>query len=75
MKHGKREGFVEIELCETKGGAKNPVVKRKISADDNSSLWFINGVVAKQADVSYHSLSMLFHNLMYFLGSYRLLSW
>ena len=71
MKHGKREGFVEIELCETKGGAKNPVIRRKISADDNSSTWFINGVVVKQADVSY----MYLNQNCLIAGSYRLPSW
>ena len=54
MKHGKRDGFVEIELCETRKAGKNPVIKRKISADQNSSTWFINGVVCKQADVREH---------------------
>ncbi len=46
---------MEIELCETRKAGKNPVIKRKISADFNSSTWFINGVVCKQADVREHA--------------------
>ena len=42
---------MEIELCEI--GKKNPVIKRKISADSNSSVWFINGSACKHADVSF----------------------
>ncbi len=54
VKHGKTEGYVEIELCAI--DRKNPVIKRKILADSNSSVWFINEAICKQADVSYYLL-------------------
>jgi len=52
VKHGKKDGYVEIELYEPNTARGNPVIRRKISALDESSVWYINDAVVRQADVS-----------------------
>jgi len=50
IKHGKMEGFVEIELYDPRG--KNPIIRRHLNIRDNSSTWLINGRTVQLKEVT-----------------------
>jgi chromosome segregation ATPase len=70
VRNGSREAEIEVEL---KGGTRqkgrNPVIKRIIKRDGNSSKWFLNGQTATHKDIKelMHSLGIQVDNLCQFL--------
>ena len=50
VKHGKKNGYVEIELYS--GDSNKPItVRRSISSEHNRSEWVLNGRSAKEQQV------------------------
>ncbi|XP_065886406.1 structural maintenance of chromosomes protein 5-like isoform X2 [Dysidea avara] len=49
VKYGKSEAFIEIELFNPSG--HNPIIRRKIHCDNNSSTWILNGKSSQLKEV------------------------
>jgi chromosome segregation ATPase len=70
VRNGSREAEIEVEL---KGGirqrGRNPVIKRIIKRDGNSSKWFLNDQTATHKEIKelMHSLGVQVDNLCQFL--------
>lgn len=54
VKHGKEEGYVELQLHNDRG--RNPVIKRMMKMKDNSSTWLLNGKQVLLKEVGYDSI-------------------
>ena len=51
VKHGKRSGYVELDLFN--GESARPItIRRSISAENNRSEWTLNGVSAREQQAS-----------------------
>ncbi|KAK3048627.1 hypothetical protein LTS18_012908, partial [Coniosporium uncinatum] len=74
VKHGNKEGEIEIELAAgPKQKGKNPIVRRVITKEGNKSKWFLNGNSCPAKDVHQlaRSFSIQIDNLCQFLPQDR----